>query len=447
MQPLLKRLRALPRWYVITTMGVLLTLVSVVLVVVLAVPTTPDENGKGRGPSGSITGTATVAPPTPGKGTPSATKTPGATNLPVTVDGIHIGLAFDSQVTDLASLSGKVDLVWGASKAQSIPGAFTIGYNPSERIGNGTVGPLYTIDWFQKNHPDWIVYTCDKKTPAYGFGEPNTPIDITNPAVLQFVMQQQIVPQIKAGYQGIGFDNVGFTNAWERCGHFDAQRQWVQIYSGLPQDPRYQQSLLAWGQNIHKLIKDYAPTIKISMNFSFDYGHRAFWQQMLPYIDILTDEGGFSNFGSPGFPYVTGAAWQSYVTFLQQFQRADDTRGLFLFAQFPGTTVSSSQLMWALSNYLLVKGRHAYTTIVGAQQYGQFYDHPEFHLAIGTPQGDFAANGCAYQRLYTKVIVLVNPSGNAACTVTLPHAYKSGSGATVTVLTLASYSGAILATP
>ena len=442
MQPLLKRLRALPRWFFFTIIGALFALVSVVLVVVLAVPTTPDGGGSVRDSSVGTTQTGT-----PGTGTQTATKTPGATNLPDTVDGIHIGLAFDSHVTDLASLAGKVDLVWGASKAQSVPGAFTIGYNPSERIGNGTVGPLYSIDWFQKNHPDWIVYKCDQTTPAYGFNEPNTPLDITNPAVLQFLMQQQIIPQIKAGYQGIGFDNVGFTNAWERCGHFDGQHQWVQLYSGLPQDPRYQQSLLTWGQNIHKLIKDYDPAMKISMNFSFDYGHRTFWEQMLPSIDILTDEGGFTNFGSPGFPYVTGAAWQSYVTFLQQFQAADDTRGLFLFAQYPNSNISSGQMLWALANYLLVKGHHAYTTIVGEQQYGQFYDHPELHLAVGSPRGDFAANGCVYQRLYTKAIVLVNPASNAACTVTLPSAYRSATGATVTSVTLAPFAGAILATP
>jgi len=258
-------------------------------------------------------------------------------------------------------------------------------------------------------------------------------------------MDQQIIPQIKAGYVGIGFDNVGFTNAWERCGHFDAHHNWAKLYSGLPQDPSYQQSLLTWGQNMHKLIKDYSPTTKISMNISFDYGHRAFWSQMLPFMDILTDEGGFTNFGSPGFPYVTGTAWQSYVTFLQQFQAADDTRGLFLFAQFPDGNVSTNHLLWALANYLLVKGHHAYTTIVGVQQYGQFYDYAELHLAVGTAQGDFAANGCVYQRLYSRAIVLVNPSGSATCTVTLPHAYRaSATGASVTSLTIAAYSGAIL---
>ncbi len=433
MQPLLKRLRALPRWYVYSTMTVLITLVVVVVAVVLVVPTTPDL--------APLRGSSVGIRPT---NTPQPTKVPAVTNLPDTQNGVHLGLAFDSHVSDLASLSGKVDLVWGATKAQSVPGAFTIAYNPSERIGNGTVGPLYTLDWFQKNHADWIVYKCDRTTPAYGFGEPNTPLDITNPAVLQFLMQQQIIPQIKAGYQGIGFDNVGFTNIWERCGYFDNQHRWVQLYSGAQQDTRYQQSLITWGQAIHKLIKDYHATTQISMNLSFDYKHRAFWQQMLPSVDILTDEGGFTNFGSASFPYVTGDAWLSYATFLQQFQHDDASRGVFLFAEFPGTTVTNNEMRWALANYLLIKGKHAYTTIVGQQQYGQFFDHAEFHLAVGTPQGDFTTTGCATQRLYSAAIVLVNPARDGTCTVALPHAYKSPTGATVTSIAIGPYTGLVL---
>src|SRR5579875_903037 len=225
MQTFLSRLRALPRWQFLTGVSVLVLLVVVLTGLVLSAPGTSAPGsahgtsavtGSGRNgtPTVAATGTqasanGTATPPSAtATGTPAASPTaPVATGgLIDTYANIHLGLAFDTYVSDLNSLQGKVDLVWGANSAQSVPGAFTISYNPSERIGNGDNGPLYSIDWFKQNHPDWIVYKCDQTTPAYGFGEPNTPLDITNPAVLQFLMNQQFIPQITAGYKGIGFD-------------------------------------------------------------------------------------------------------------------------------------------------------------------------------------------------------------------------------------------------
>jgi hypothetical protein len=414
-------------------MASLIAAVVIAAVVLVALPPASGLGGSGGSPS-SPNGEASPVP------------TPIPVSLSDTTQNIHIGLAFDSQVTDFNSLRGKIDIVWGASKAESVPGAFIISYNPSERIGNAAVGPLYSFSWFKQNHPDWIVYRCDRTTPAYGFGEPNTPLDITNPAVLQFIMDQEIIPQIKAGYDGIGFDNVGFDNMWERCGHFDRQGNWVPIYTGLQQDPIYQQSILTWGREMYTMIKQYDPKIKVALNFSYDSKHQTFWEQMLPYVDILVDEAGYTNFGDPGYPYLTDSYWTTYSAFLQHYQAADSTRGVFLFDESPTSTVTPDQMEWALANYLLVKGQHTYVTVVGQQQYGQFYDQPAYHIAIGSPLGIYAQKGCVYQRSYTGGLALVNPSSQNSCSVKLSRAYKTLAGTTVSSVDLGPHSGAVLLT-
>jgi hypothetical protein len=456
MHAFLRRLGAHAREkFVIGVSVVLIAIIGATVLVVAA----PDASVPGTAHGSSATTAATALPGatgTPHKGTTTpttavptgmGTQTPspqGISGLVDTYANIHLGLVFDSGVNNLNSLQGKIDVVWGATTAKSIPGAFTISYNTSDRIGNGTNGPLYSIDWFKQHHPDWIVYTCDKTTPAFSFNEPNTPLDITNPQVLQFIMAQEIIPQIQSGYQGIGFDNIGPLNSWQRCGHFDANHTWVPLYSGLVHDPTYEQSLLTWGKAMYTLIKQYAPQVKVAMNFSLDDQMWNFWNQMLANVDFLTDEGGFTNFGSPTFPYITDSAWNTYVAFLQTLQGSSEQKGLFLINELPSTNITSAQLEWSLANYLLVKEHAAYVTVVGNQQYGQFYDHPEYHIQIGTPTGEMASDGCAFARTFTQGMAVVNPSSSSSCTVKLPHPYKTVSGATVTTLTLGPHSGSVL---
>lgn len=456
MQQLLRRLGDHAREKFVVGMCVLLLVVIGLTILLLKAPEAATTRA-GQSSSAAFATTATVgATGTPSKhhatGTPTAFPTQTSTGTPTTVPvtgglidtyaNVHLGLSFDYNVSNFASLQGKVDIVWAAGAPQSVPGAFVMSYNPSDRIGDGDNGPLYSIDWFKQHHPDWIVYKCDQATPAYSFGEPNTPLDITNPQVLQFLMAQEIVPQIKAGYQGIGFDNIGPNNSWERCGHFDAQHHWVPLYSGLIHDLAFQQSVLSWGKAMYSMIKQASAQMKVAMNFSFDYQSWNFWGQMLANVDFVTDEGGFTNFGAIGFPYVADSEWSNYIAFLQSVQ--SQNKGLFEIDEEPNTAVSSAQMQWALANYLLVKGHSTYLTVVGYQQYGQFYDHPEYHIQIGSPTGAMTSAGCASERPYTHGIAIVNSSSTMSCTVTLPHAYKTLAGATVSTLNMAAHSGAVL---
>src|SRR2546421_5015417 len=109
-------------------------------------------------------------------GAPSAS----AQKLPDTREGIHVGLVFDNWVRK-SKTSATVDLIWGAKRPHGLLG-----------VANGYLIQFdrdhwaRPLRWWRKHHPTWIIYRCDRKTPAYEFGDPHVPIDITNPAVRRY---------------------------------------------------------------------------------------------------------------------------------------------------------------------------------------------------------------------------------------------------------------------
>ena len=120
--------------------------------------------------------------------------TKGVAKPPDTTDNIHVAQIFNSASTPEDEI-GKVDLVWGSVSPDQPAGVYNLYYYPFDRDADeGTGGTHHDITWFLANHPDWIEYTCDKKTPAYEYDDPNVPLDITNPAVIDYMMQTYIYP-------------------------------------------------------------------------------------------------------------------------------------------------------------------------------------------------------------------------------------------------------------
>lgn len=399
--------------------------------------TRPAQHGSTATPTATP---ADTSPPT----SPAHHVHPG---LGTTASNVHLGLVFNSLVANPATERGVVDVVWGSSTPTQPAGVYNIAYNPFDRIGNGAnFRPLFTFAWFQANHPTWIEYQCDRSTPAYFPGEPNTPLDITNPAVLQFLMAQEYTPQLQAGYDGIGFDNVAFFSVAQRCGHFDAGHTWVQQFTGQFVDPPYRASVLQWSQTIYQMLHAAKAGVSVGMNFSYEFPNEDASAQLLQNIDFLTDERGFTNFGSANGAdslYLSDQNWQDYVNALQRYTA--DGGAVLLIDEEPSPSISRAQLQWALANYLMVKGQYTYLTVVGQQQYGQFYDHPEYHAPIGTPTGGISTDQCVFRRDYSGGTAIVNPSSALSCPVSLPAgAFKDLYGAPVSAFTLAPHTAVVL---
>lgn len=378
---------------------------------------------------------------------PAEASVPALAGLTPSTYGIHQGQIFNWQVSNIADEQGLIDIVWGSSYPASPQSVFNLSYTPYNRIGDapGTNAPLYDISWFLTNHPDWVVYQCDQTTPAYLPDETNTPLDITNPAVLDFMMQNIIIPELNLGYRGVGFDNLDLANyGAKRCGHFDTGHHWVAQFSGEPHDSAFMSSVVTWAQTMAKMIHSYRSNAAMAINFPYDLTEQNASTQLLYSVDLDTDERGFSFFGSSSAPfYLSDQSWLAYMQSMHRF--ATSGRGFLIINEEPSSLVTPQQIQWALANYLLVKGNFTYMTITGIQQYGLLLDRPEYHAPIGGALNAMHAVDCSYRREYTNGLALVNPSSSTACQVSFPaNLYRDLGGNLVATFTLAPDSGIVL---
>jgi hypothetical protein len=157
--------------------------------------------------------------------------------------GIHTILIGDgsdnaTEVKALATTGAAPDFIWGGS-ASNI--AQWRQLNPEIVI---TKYVSYSWDpisskysWWFKTHPDWIMYKCDRKTPAFKCYSPAPcdfplPLDITNPEVVQYQIDHGVLPAKAQGFNGIAWDNFDLGNGMNMCGHFDKSGDWVAMYNG-----------------------------------------------------------------------------------------------------------------------------------------------------------------------------------------------------------------------
>ena len=380
--------------------------------------------------------------------------------FPDTTENIHLGLTFDYGMPkhDLTPLAGRVDYIWGASpdfKGRAVPSMHH--YMPFERDAKRD-----TLAWLQANHPDWIVYQFDRKTVAWSFNSTHSvPIDITNPEVVAYQMQEA------AGFlahpvadhtcpTGIAFDNLGFRNSSHRAGHFDRQGNWVPLFAGtgVARDPLYEQAVAAWSQTVRRHFKEHFPGKTISINFTYQPSvTEAPQRTLMDNADFILWEGGFSWGGSKTLKsrFITDARWQDRVQWLESLN--EQGKPFFIVNEVVAAghdAVTPAQIQWVLANYLLVKGAHSYVSIypydpvTEKQFYGGFNDRPEYHAAIGHAVSTRYTFQNAQRRDYSNGLVLVNPSGTNTVTVTLPRPYADLYGKTLTQITLEPASGVVL---
>jgi len=330
-----------------------------------------------------------------------------------------------------------VDLVWGSTFPDEPAGVFNLFYYPFDRDADaGTGGAHHDIAWFLANHPDWIEYTCDKKTPAYEYGDSEVPLDITNPAVIDNMMQTYILPAIRQGYDGIAFDNVDFANNGARCGVWK-NGKWVQ-------QTNYIGDVLNWAAWMSKSM--HALDVSVAMNFPYDFGHPHDSYQMFQYLDIALDERGFTNRGQSKDNYLPLAQWLANME-AYQFLVANGKAFVSINeVPEPFAKVSQAEKQWALANYLLVKGQYSYIAITGIQEYGYTLIAPEYSAPIGHALGLMYQSQGVYMRDFSNGIAIVNPSSfdQTFNIILASGVYQDLYGNKVNLLTLAPQTGIVL---
>ena len=193
-----------------------------------------------------------------------------------TTDGIHAFLTFDSKVDPslAAAYADRIDYVWGSTesriawwRASKHPSVVLSKYIPFTRdpAPNASIGKDEHLAWWQANHPELVLYTCDQKTPAWecfsgeGCSHVNVPLDLTQPGTLAYQLRYGVDPAKSAGYSAIAFDNFGLRNQWKACGSFSGPNgAWKQIYDAADpeHDAQYALDVIDWFRRATAAIHD-----------------------------------------------------------------------------------------------------------------------------------------------------------------------------------------------
>jgi Hypothetical glycosyl hydrolase family 15 len=375
--------------------------------------------------------------------------------------GIQLGLAFDYDATNPASIEQEVSYVFGGyfldwNFGFYPPGPQLDGYLPFDVDPYPPTYPGHNLTDWQQMHPDWIVYRCDRVTPASFAGNTNTnvPLDFGNPAVRAWQLQQAAL-LLQAGAKGIALDDFNFTNYAKRCGVY---RNGAWTWLGYPTtggiNGRFTADMMAFLMEISSQLKQEFPASTIAVNMSPSISGLRDVEAAAPFIDTDFDEAGFTGYGGKN---LSGSAWLQEVKAVQYLTahgKAVDLNGIV--AASSDAAVTHAEINWVLANYLLVKGKQTYTYIYAGNHtgfgsspsgYGSFYDRRAYHVPIGYPTSPMVRYGGVYARGYSGGMTIVNPSANESQTVPLGGTYTDMFGRRYKSVNLGPTRAIVLLTP
>jgi hypothetical protein len=366
-----------------------------------------------------------------------------------TWSNIHAFQVFDGGIpTSQAKADAyRYGFVWGTSK----PAAWKSG---NSKIVTSWYAPFdgdfttwHNLSWWQRNHPSWVLYKCNKQTPAGMDGLKNVPLDISNPAVVRWQMQTYAPVMEAGGYDALAEDLVGLNNANGGCGVF-INGVWHQRFTGQIIDDVWSQAVLAWHRYAYAYLHSLSRPLQIAVNHVPE--NRSFGDPeeiaLLGTIDFMDDESSFTNYG---YGYANTqkvqltVQWMKFVQSLKKPWIVDE--------KWNTHTISRQQFDWALGTYLLGKYHYASVFIDHLPGYGYEYWYSQYSASIGAPCGDMYADlthAGVFYRKYTGAYVVVNTSATSTYSVSLPKpSYKSLYGNTITSpMTIPADDGEVLLT-
>jgi hypothetical protein len=347
---------------------------------------------------------------------------------------------------------------WRSANPQMLVSRYYIPEEDSELISG------HDLQWWQQNHPDWILYACDANgnptqdlayTPDDGF--PDVPLDIHNPAVVQYQLQSLIAYAQANGYNAVAIDQVVFQDIMEGgnpefgqtvksgewgCGVYGRNGAFTKVYQSTT-DPQWTADILNWVEQARSATS--AAGLALIVNHPIGSITNPNEQTLVRNVDALVDEGGFSDYGnytSPSDSGVFGATYQ-YAEWLegQGVGFIDIDR----YALSNETEPTSDQVEWSIATYLMANegNEELYVNAdnTASSGYGTEQYHQEYATPIGQPcsamyggSGYDPKNPQIYYRRFTGGMAVVNSGSSAPEEATLPanHAYTDIEGRPVT---------------
>ena len=224
--------------------------------------------------------------------------------------GVHEFLTVDTgykgKPADIEDAASRFDFIWGSDIAQ-------VWGNESSAI----VPSLYTpyawdggwggnLTWWQTHHPEWLLYKCDRKTPAYwNMVKANVPFDMSNRDTVQFHFDHiSKAFASTSGYKALAADMFYLENTAAACGVWRAPTpssapQWVRLFSGARSgDPKWEAAQIQWAQQFRSMLHAHDPPLLLIPNYSLlgRSWNDPLLQRLLESVDGILDEQGYSNY-------------------------------------------------------------------------------------------------------------------------------------------------------
>lgn len=294
----------------------------------------------------------------------------------------------------------------------------------------------HDITWFQANHPTWVLYGCNSSTNApthdvaymRGINDGEVPLDIHNPAVVQFQINTMDNDAKARGYNTLAVDQVVFWNTYGKTGEYGCG-----TWSGSTFVRRYASANdVQFAHDVANYVKTARP-IAHAAGVSFAVNHpagslsNADELTVIANVDLEMDETGFSDYGHYASNPSNFGQTLSYLKYAQHQGTPVATLNRFTGV----TTITPQQMEFVTAGYLLAnEGTELIFTGVD-HQYNYEQYHSEYATAIGTPCAD-TTGGPVYVRRFTKGMVVANGS-SLGTTVALPATgFKDIEGRSVT---------------
>ncbi len=315
-------------------------------------------------------------------------------------------------------------LTWGTDKAQAwrngnaaISEGYYLPYDTDMDVGDfGNLG--HPLGWWKQKRPDWVLYQCDRQTPAWVPGLPhNVPLDISNPAVAAYQMGA-VVPYMRTnGYTSLTVDVISLTNGQGGCGVWTANHtRWVSKFTGQQADPAWLAATLNWAAYAQWYLHRLRPQFPVLINTPG-------WipegdpdeESLIQRTDGFQDEAGFTGWGNHlvnEATFLNKVWWAEYVQGLGKAYLVSDL--------WQGAEPNPAQRDFAASTYLMAKEHQAALVTAQYGRYGVEHFWPEFESPIGSPCGPMDSEQGIYVRKYKGALVLFNPT-TAGVSFALPR--------------------------
>ncbi|GCE17411.1 hypothetical protein KDK_12110 [Dictyobacter kobayashii] len=322
-------------------------------------------------------------------------------------------LVFDYRVKDPTAIANNYDFVWGARQDhmdayRTANPNIVLSYYMTIHRDDGAFDQsnIGTLAYWQQVHPDWILYKCDQKTPALEYSDKNIPFDITNPAVVQWQIENYVQPASEAGYDALAVDNIDMENIFGACGHFDKQGHWVQLYTGNNNDVHWQTDMANWVVHMQTVVHSLPHPLLLIGNFSTGVVtvHAPTSQTVLAHVDGVLNESSFTHFGNHT---LVGSDWLHLVQYIDAVQAMG--KPFFIVNQVQ-KKLAPADTEWIYASYLMCNQRLASINISGYKAYGYSNEFPELKANIGSAKSDMYESQNAYWRDFTGGEVVLNPN-------------------------------------